>query len=120
TGESLPVEKQTGDTVIGGTLNLSGSLTVRVSRAINDGLLSKIVQAVANAQAGKLPIQALADKVTFYFVPCILLIALLTFVGWYYLAGNLSNAVIHAVAVLIVACPCAMGLATPTAIMVAT
>jgi heavy metal translocating P-type ATPase len=120
TGESVPVEKQEGDLIIGGTLNLSGALTAQVTRAIHDGLLAKIVQAVANAQSGKLPIQALADKVTYYFVPSILLIALVTFAGWYFIDGNMSNAVVHSVAVLIVACPCAMGLATPTAIMVAT
>src|SRR5690606_18057787 len=109
-----------GDLIIGGTRNLSGALTAQVTRAIHDGLLAKIVQAVANAQSGKLPIQALADKVTYYFVPSILLIALVTFAGWYFIDGNMSNAVVHSVAVLIVACPCAMGLATPTAIMVAT
>lgn len=120
TGESLPLEKTTGDFVIGGTLNISGALIVEVTRTNQASLLTQIVNAVASAQAGKLPIQALVDKITLWFVPAILLIALATFSAWYFLGGSLVNGVIHGVAVLIVACPCAMGLATPTAIMVAT
>jgi Cu+-exporting ATPase len=122
TGESLPVEKQAGDAVIGATLNTSGSFVFRAEKVGRDTALAQIVRLVEDAQGSKAPIQRLADLIASYFVPVILGLALLTFVGWLVLgpAPRLTLALEAAIAVLIVACPCALGLATPTAIMVGT
>ncbi|MBA5728000.1 heavy metal translocating P-type ATPase [Bombella mellum] len=122
TGEPLPVRRMTGDTVIGGTINQEGVLTIRATATGADTMLARIVSMVAQAQGSKLPIQSLVDRVTLWFVPTIILLAVLTFILWLWLgpAPSLGHAVVNAIAVLIAACPCAMGLATPTAIMVGT
>ncbi|HEY3379628.1 MAG TPA: heavy metal translocating P-type ATPase [Armatimonadota bacterium] len=130
TGESLPVPKGHGDTVIGATLNRTGSFTFCVQRVGKDTMLAQIIRLVEQAQGGKAPIQRLADRVSGIFVPVVLLIALLTLLAWglfvpdaYLLAHQQTRmvaALLHFVAVLIIACPCALGLATPTAIMVGT
>ena len=121
-GEPLPVEKQPGDEVIGGTMNGSGAFSFRATRVGADTVLARIVRMVEQAQGAKLPIQALVDRVTLVFVPVIIGIALLTFFAWLAFgpAPVLGLALVNAVAVLIIACPCAMGLATPTSIMVGT
>lgn len=122
TGEPIPVKKSLGDEIIGGTLNTSGSFTYKVTRIGKDTLLARIIDLVENAQSGKLPIQALVDKITGWFVPAVILIALITFAAWFVFGPepSLGFALVNAVAVLIIACPCAMGLATPTSIMVGT
>jgi Cu+-exporting ATPase len=122
TGESLPVEKTVGDRVIGATMNASGSFVMRAERVGRDTTLSQIVTLVEQAQGSKAPIQRLADRVTGWFVPAVIVIATLTFIGWMLLGPEprLPLALTSAIAVLIIACPCAMGLATPTAIMVGT
>jgi Cu+-exporting ATPase len=122
TGESLPVEKQAGDSVIGATLNASGSFVFRATRVGRDTALAQIVRMVEEAQGSKAPIQRLADEVASYFVPVVLVLAAATFVGWLLFGPEprLSFAIQTAIAVLIIACPCALGLATPTAIMVGT
>jgi Cu+-exporting ATPase len=120
TGESMPKSKRPGDQVFGGTINRNGALTVRVTRAVGRTLLDQIVRLVDDAQARKAPIQSLADSVSSFFVPVVILVATATFAAWYWLSGNAETALIPAVAVLVIACPCALGLATPTAIMVAT
>jgi len=122
TGESLPVEKRVGDRAIGATINASGSFVMRAERVGRDTALSQIVTLVERAQGSKAPIQRVADRVTGWFVPAVIGIAALTFVGWLLLGPEprLTYALTSAIAVLIIACPCAMGLATPTAIMVGT
>jgi len=122
TGESMPVRKAQGDEVIGGTLNGSTSLRIRVTHLPQESVLANIIRLVENAQENKLPVQDLVDKITLWFVPVVLVIAALSFIFWTFISteGGLSIAVVNAVAVLIVACPCAMGLATPTSIMVGT
>jgi Cu+-exporting ATPase len=122
TGEAIPVGKSPGDTVIGGTLNTNGSFTYRVTRTGKDTLLAQIIDLVETAQGSRLPIQALVDQITRWFVPAVMLIAALTFLVWLIFGPEptLGFALVNAVAVLIIACPCAMGLATPTSIMVAT
>jgi P-type Cu+ transporter len=120
TGESLPVQKHPGDEVIGATLNQTGSFKFRVTRVGTDTVLAQIVKLVQDAQGSKAPIQKLADKVTGWFVPVVLAIAIATFVLWFTIMGNISLALITTVGVLIIACPCALGLATPTSIMVGT
>ena len=122
TGEPLPVAKAPGDEVVGGTVNKNGALTFRAAKVGGDTLLSQIIRMVEQAQGAKLPIQALVDKVTAIFVPLVMATAALTFVVWLLFGPQpaLSFALINAVAVLIIACPCAMGLATPTSIMVGT
>ena len=122
TGESLPVEKVRGDRVIGATMNASGSFVLRAERVGRDTTLSQIVTLVEQAQGSKAPIQRVADRVTGWFVPAVIAIATLTFAGWMLLGPEprLTYALTSAIAVLIIACPCAMGLATPTAIMVGT
>lgn len=120
TGESLPIKKSIGDEVIGATINKNGSLKIRATRVGKDTVLAQIVQLVQQAQASKAPIQKLADQVTQWFVPVVLLIALLTFILWFVLGHNLTFAISTMVAVLIIACPCALGLATPTSVMVGT
>lgn len=117
TGEAMPVEKKIGIGVVGGTINREGSFIMKATKVGKDTMLAQIVAAVSEAQGSKVEIQRLADKISLYFVPTILVISLLTFVVWFFM-GGVSHALINAVAVLIIACPCAMGLATPTAIMV--
>ena len=120
TGESLPVEKAPGDPVIGGCLNGMGSFTLRVSAIGGHTVLAGIVHLVDHAQGAKLPVQKLADRISARFVPAVGGVAALTFAGWLAAGHPLSRALAHAVAVLLIACPCALGLATPTAIMVGT
>jgi Cu+-exporting ATPase len=122
TGESLPVEKHVGDPVTGATLNQSGALTMEARRVGKDTALAQIVRLVEQAQGNRASIQRVADVITGYFVPVVLMIAIATFQGWYLLGPEprFLNALVAFVAVLIIACPCALGLATPTAIMVGT
>jgi Cu+-exporting ATPase len=120
TGESLPVSKSAGERVTGGAINGEGVLTLRTTAVGAETTLARIIRMVESAQAGKAPIQRIADRVSAVFVPVVLLIALLTFAGWIAVDGQWENALIDAVAVLVIACPCALGLATPTAIMAGT
>ncbi len=120
TGESVPVQKTVGDEVIGATLNKTGSFKFRATRVGKDTFLAQIVKLVQQAQGSKAPIQKLADQVTSWFVPVVIAIAILTFIVWYNVMGNVTMALITTVGVLIIACPCALGLATPTSIMVGT
>lgn len=120
TGESVPVKKQTGDEVIGATINKTGSFKFRATRVGRDTFLAQIVKLVQQAQGSKAPIQRLADQVTGWFVPAVIAIALATFVIWFTVMGNFTLALITMVEVLIIACPCALGLATPTSVMVGT
>ncbi|HYQ40232.1 MAG TPA: heavy metal translocating P-type ATPase, partial [Pseudomonas sp.] len=121
-GEPVPVEKTPGASVVGGTVNQNGALSLRATRIGGDTVLAQIIRLVEQAQGAKLPIQALVDRVTLWFVPAVMLAALLTFLAWMVFGPQppLTFALVNAVAVLIVACPCAMGLATPTSIMVGT
>ncbi|WP_019582300.1 heavy metal translocating P-type ATPase [Pseudomonas mandelii] len=119
-GESLPVPKQPGDKVTGGAINGEGRLLVRTMALGAETVLARIIRLVEDAQAAKAPIQKLVDKVSQVFVPVVLLIALATLVGWWLYGAPLETALINAVAVLVIACPCALGLATPTAIMAGT
>ncbi|GEQ74489.1 copper-translocating P-type ATPase [Comamonas testosteroni] len=121
-GEPVPVEKAEGAEVVGGTVNQNGALAFRATKVGADTLLAQIIRMVEQAQGSKLPIQALVDKITMWFVPAVMAAALLTFVIWLIWGPDpaLSFALVNAVAVLIIACPCAMGLATPTSIMVGT
>ena len=122
TGESIPVEKHSGDKVIGATVNGTGWLLMRAERVGSETMLAQIVQMVSQAQRSRAPIQRLADKVAAWFVPAVLAAAVVTFVVWLFKGPepHLANAIVNAVAVLIIACPCALGLATPVAIMVGT
>ncbi len=122
TGESLPVEKKVGDEVIGATINKTGSFQFKATRIGKDTTLARIVRLVEEAQGSKAPIQRLADVIASYFVPAVIGIAIITFVIWYFLGPNpsLTYAFLNFIAVLVIACPCALGLATPTAIMVGT
>jgi Cu+-exporting ATPase len=121
-GEPVPVEKQLGSKVIGATINGTGSFIMTAEKVGKDTLLSQIVQMVAEAQRSRAPIQKLVDKVSAYFVPAVILAAVLTFIAWSLIGPDpkIAHAIINAVAVLIIACPCALGLATPMSIMVAT
>lgn len=118
TGESIPVEKTVGDRVIGGTINQFGSFTFRVSVTGKNSVLGQIIRLVKEAQASKAPIQKLVDKIASYFVPIVIGIAFISFIGWLIGGAGFSSALTSFIAVLIIACPCALGLATPTAIMV--
>jgi P-type Cu+ transporter len=122
TGESLPVEKAAGDTVIGGTINRTGAFRYRATNLGADSVLAQIVRLMRDAQGSRAPIQKLVDRVTGVFVPISISIAIATFVVWFVVgpSPSLIPAFAAAVAVLIIACPCAMGLAVPTAVMVAT
>ena len=120
TGESLPVAKGEGDPVTGGSLNAEGLLLVRTGAVGTETTLARIIRMVESAQAAKAPIQRIVDRVSAVFVPVVLGIALVTFGGWLAWSGDVAQAVINAVSVLVIACPCALGLATPTAIMVGT
>jgi len=120
TGESLPVAKKPGDTVTGGAVNGEGLLQVDTTAVGAESVLARIVRLVESAQAKKAPIQRLVDKVSEIFVPVVMVIALVTLLGWGFLGGDWQVAILNAVAVLVIACPCALGLATPTSIMVGT
>ncbi|NER50445.1 MAG: copper-translocating P-type ATPase, partial [Symploca sp. SIO1A3] len=120
TGESIPVKKQAGEEVIGATINKTGSFKFQASRVGKNTVLAQIVKLVQDAQGSKAPIQQLADRVTGWFVPGVMAIAIATFVIWFHTMGNLTLAMITTIGVLIIACPCALGLATPTSIMVGT
>ncbi|PIU75400.1 MAG: hypothetical protein COS76_00945, partial [Candidatus Portnoybacteria bacterium CG06_land_8_20_14_3_00_39_12] len=120
TGESIPVEKKVGDEIIGATINKTGVLKFRATRVGKDTMLAQIIKIVEEAMGSKAPIQLLADKVSFYFVPSVISIAILSFVIWLVLGQPLAFALMVFVAVLIIACPCALGLATPTAVMMGT
>ena len=120
TGESLPVAKSVGDKVTGGAINAEGALTVKPLAVGAETTLARIIRMVESAQAAKAPIQRLVDRVSAVFVPVVLVIALVTLVGWVIATGDWEQAVINAVAVLVIACPCALGLATPTAVMAGT
>lgn len=119
-GESLPVPKQPGDKVTGGAINGEGRLVIKTLALGTETVLARIIRLVEDAQAGKAPIQKLVDKVSQVFVPVVLLIALATLLGWWLYGAPIETALINAVAVLVIACPCALGLATPTAIMAGT
>ncbi|MFH0836937.1 MAG: heavy metal translocating P-type ATPase [Candidatus Aenigmatarchaeota archaeon] len=119
TGESMPIDKNKGDTVTGATINKFGSFTFKATRIGANTTLSKIIKMVEDAQGSRAPIQRFADQVSAYFVPAVVLISLTTFLAWYFLfSATFSFSLIVAVAVIVIACPCALGLATPTAIMV--
>ena len=118
TGEPVPVAKSAGDTLLGGSVNQQGALTIIAERVGQDTALAGIIRMVEQAEETRLPIQALVDRITLVFVPVVMVVAALTFLGWLAFGPGLGAAITHAVAVLIIACPCAMGLATPTSIMV--
>ena len=120
TGESLPVSKGAGDKVFAATINGDGLLRCRATGVGSHTMLAGIIRLVEEAQGSKAPVQRLADQVSAIFVPVVVAVALLTFAGWWALAGDFTQALVNAVAVLVIACPCALGLATPTAIMVGT
>lgn len=120
TGEFRPVLKEEGSRVIGGAINISGALTVRVERPAGDSFVARVARLVAEAQGRRAPVQALADRISTIFVPLVLLLATGTFSFWMLSGTHADQALLHAVAVLVAACPCALGLATPTAVMVAT
>ncbi len=120
TGESKPSPKAVGAQVFGGTLNLYGSFVFQATKTGKDTMLAQIIQAVEDAQTRRAPVQAVANRVIGYFVPAVLLIALLTFSGWLYHGAPISRAVMNAVSVMVIACPCALGLATPLAILIST
>jgi Cu+-exporting ATPase len=120
TGESIPVDKFVNSTVIGATVNKSGTFIMKTTKIGTDTMLSQIIKLVEDAQGSKAPIQRMADKVSEIFVPAVLVISILTLFGWIILTGDYINGLISMISVLIIACPCAMGLATPTAIMVGT
>lgn len=120
TGESLPVEKSVGDTIFGGTVNTTGTIKIKALKVGNETVLARIIRMVEDAQGSKAPIQQIADKISGIFVPVVLIAALVTLIATGLIVGNWQVALIHSVAVLVIACPCALGLATPTAIMVGT
>lgn len=121
TGESMPVTKKKGDDVVGSTINTNGTFTFKATKVGSDTMLSQIVDLVKKAQTSHAPIQNLTDKISNIFVPVVLIIAIMTFVIWYvFLGATLVNAMLFAVSVVVIACPCALGLATPTALMVGT
>lgn len=121
TGESLPIEKNINDTVIGGTINKLGSFEFKATRIGSETMLAQIIRLVEDAQGSRAPIQAAADRISTYFVPGVIMVALITFAIWFFILGtSLSFALMAFTAVIVIACPCALGLATPTAIMVGT
>lgn len=120
TGESLPVDKTSGDPVFGATINKYGTFKLEATRVGRETALAQIIKMVEDAQGSKAPIQKIADQIAGVFVPVVLAIALVTFVSWYLLSQEINQSLVSAVAVLVIACPCALGLATPTAIMVGT
>lgn len=122
TGESIPVDKKTGDEVVGATINKFGTFKFQATKVGKDTALAQIVRIVEEAQGSKAPIQRFADVVSGYFVPAVVSLAVITFLGWYFIfdPGNFSRALVNFTAVMVIACPCALGLATPTSIMVGT
>ena len=120
TGESLPVAKEPGSPLVGGAVNGDGLLLAEATASAAEGVLSRIVRLVEGAQAAKAPVQKLVDRVAAVFVPTVLVVAAVTFLGWWLFAGDAQAGILNAVAVLVIACPCALGLATPTAIMAGT
>ena len=118
TGESIPVDKQTGDTISAGTINQNGFIKAKATRVGEDTTLSQIIKMITEASTTKAPIARIADKISGYFVPAVLIISLLTFIGWLLAGKEFGFAISHAIAVLVISCPCALGLATPVAIMV--
>lgn len=120
TGESIPVDKKPGDTVIGATINKNGALKFEATKVGKDTALAQIIRLVEEAQGSKAPIQRVADQVSAYFVPIVVALALITGIVWYFVSYDFSRALVGFVSVLVIACPCALGLATPTAIMVGT
>jgi len=120
TGESMPVNKAKGDNVFGATINIGGAFQMQATKVGQDTTLAQIVKMVAEAQVNKAPIQRLADRISGVFVPIVLGIAIITAVAWYFVTGDIYQSFVPAVAVLVIACPCSLGLATPTAIMVGT
>ena len=120
TGESMPVNKAKGDDVFGATINVGGAFQMQATKVGQDTTLAQIVKMVADAQVNKAPIQKLADRISGVFVPIVLGIAIITAVAWYFVTGDIYQSFVPAVAVLVIACPCSLGLATPTAIMVGT
>ncbi|MFY9283351.1 MAG: copper-translocating P-type ATPase [Miniphocaeibacter sp.] len=120
TGESIPVEKTVDDEVIGATINKNGFIKFKATKIGKDTMLAQIIKLVEDAQGHKAPVQRLADKISGIFVPSVIVIALITFILTYFTKGSFDNAIMNAVAVLVIACPCSLGLATPTAIMVGT
>lgn len=121
TGESMPITKRNGNKVIGGTINLTGSLKIRVSKVGNDTALAQIIKIVQDAASSKVPIQRLADKVASYFVPVVVLVGIISALGWYFVgAVGLNTSILIFVSVLIIACPCALGIATPAALLVSS
>ncbi len=121
TGESIPVEKKEGDTVVGATLNKNGSIEFRTTKIGSETALAQIIRLIEDAQGSKAPIQAYADRISAWFVPAVIGVAVLTFLVWYFLLGaSLSFSLLTFVSVIVIACPCALGLGTPTAVMVGT
>ncbi len=120
TGESLPVEKREGDSVTGASVNGDGMLKIRATTVGAESTLARIIKLVEDAQASKAPVQRLVDKISAIFVPIVAVIAVVTFLGWWLVGGSMETAFVAAVSVLVIACPCALGLATPTALMVGT
>lgn len=120
TGESIPVEKKVGDEVIGATINRTGTFKFEATKVGKDTVLSQIIKMVEEAQGSKAPIQELADKISGVFVPIVILIAMGSLIAWWIFARNLNAGIVNAVSVLVIACPCALGLATPTSVMVGT
>jgi len=120
TGESMPVGKAQGDEVVGATINKHGTFRFRATKVGKDTALAQIIRVVEEAQGSKAPIQRLADVVSAYFVPAVVAVAVIAFVGWYVATGDFTRALLNMTAILVIACPCALGLATPTAIMVGT
>lgn len=120
TGESIPVEKKAGDEVVGATINKTGTFTFQTTKVGKDTALAQIIRMVENAQGSKAPIQKLADRISGVFVPVVIAAAFLSFAVWYFGFGNFTSGLINAVSVLVIACPCALGLATPTSVMVGT
>ena len=121
TGESMPVDKNVGDQIYAGTINLDGAIEIKVTADSRNTLLSKIIKLVEDSQSSRAPIQNLADQISSIFVPTVLVLSLLTFIAWkFLLTSSLEVAVVHALSVIVIACPCALGLATPTVLMVAS
>lgn len=120
TGESQPLSKQAGDLVVGGSVNGSGLLRIKTTLVGEQSTLSRIIALVENAQGKKAPVQRLVDRVAAVFVPIVIVVAMVAFFGWWLIAGDLNSGIVAAVAVMVIACPCSLGLATPTALMVGT
>jgi Cu+-exporting ATPase len=119
-GESIPVEKSTGELVVGATINMQGTVTIQATKVGKDTVLAQIIRLVQQAQGSKPPIQRLADQVASYFVPIVILISFIVFAVWMLIGGEVTSSLLRLIAVLVIACPCALGLATPTAILVGT